>query len=83
VRKGIIYRPFNLMNATFPFKKPFHVIFCRNVMIYFDSETKTELVQKYYQHTASGGYLYIGQTESVARGLTNYHYVMPAVYHKD
>ncbi len=83
VRNKIVYRPFNLMNQDFPFKKPFHVIFCRNVMIYFDLETKTELVKKYYQHTAPGGYLYIGQTESVARGSTGYKYVMPAVYRKE
>ncbi len=82
VRNNIIFRPFNLMTPAFPFKQAFHVIFCRNVMIYFELETKTNLVKKYYQHTVPGGYLYIGQTETVARGTTGYEYIMPAVYKK-
>jgi len=40
IKSGITYRKFNLMNERFPFKKPFQVIFCRNVMIYFDTQTR-------------------------------------------
>jgi len=83
IRNKAVFRPFNLMEGVFPFRKLFHVIFCRNVMIYFEAETKLELVRKYYKHTQPGGYLYIGQTESVARGETGYRYVMPAVYAKE
>lgn len=48
LRQSIVFRPFNLLTHVFPFRKPFHVIFCRNVMIYFDWETRTELVRKFY-----------------------------------
>ena len=40
LKEEVIFRRFNLMDDVFPFKKKFHVIFCRNVMIYFDSKTK-------------------------------------------
>jgi chemotaxis protein methyltransferase CheR len=83
IRNEIIYRKFNLMEDTFPFKKKFHVIFCRNVMIYFDNKTKAELVNKFYELTEPGGYLFIGHSESLNREGASYKYVMPAVYRKE
>jgi chemotaxis protein methyltransferase CheR len=82
VRKKIFYRRHNLMDQTFPFKKQFDAIFCRNVMIYFDRETRNTLVAKYHHHTVDGGYLFIGHSETLGRGETQYRYVMPAVYRK-
>jgi len=81
VRKEILFRKFNLMNA-FPFKKQFHVIFCRNVMIYFDQPTRNELVKKLYQATAPGGYLLIGHSESIRSAECPYEYVQPAIFRK-
>lgn len=83
IRNEIIYRKFNLMDAVFPFKKKFQVIFCRNVMIYFDKETKMKLVKKFYDSTEPGGYLFIGHSESLDRSETEYKYIMPAVYRKE
>jgi chemotaxis protein methyltransferase CheR len=83
IRNEIIYRKFNLMDEVFPFKKKFHVIFCRNVMIYFDNKTKMNLVNKFYELTEPGGYLFIGHSEALNRGETRYKYVMPAVYRKE
>lgn len=83
IRDEVIFRRFNLMENQFPFKKQFHVIFCRNVMIYFDNEVKRQLVNRFYECTAPGGYLIIGQSESLNRQQTGYKYVMPAVYRKE
>lgn len=83
IRDEVIYRKFNLMDAVFPFKRKFHVIFCRNVMIYFDNKTRDELVNKYYQHLEHGGYLFIGHSESLNRDTTRFKYIMPAVYRKE
>lgn len=83
IRKEVIYRKFNLMDEVFPFKRKFHVIFCRNVMIYFDAQTKRELVNKFYDSMEYGGYLFIGHSESLNRQETRYKYVMPAVYRKE
>ena len=82
IRNEVIYRKFNLMDKTFPFKKKFHVIFCRNVMIYFDNKTKMDLVKKFYDATEPGGYLFIGHSESLNRNETEYQCIMPAVYRK-
>ena len=83
IRNDVIFRIFNLMNTVFPFKRKFHVIFCRNVMIYFDQQTKMELVNRFYEYTEPGGYLFIGHSESLNREETKYKYVMPAVYRKE
>ena len=82
IKQDVIFRIFNLMDDTFPFRQKFHVIFCRNVMIYFDQKTKKELITKFYDMTESGGYLFIGHSESISRDETRYQYVMPAVYRK-
>jgi chemotaxis protein methyltransferase CheR len=82
LRSEVIFRKFNLMETVFPFKKKFHVIFCRNVMIYFDEKTKNTLVNKYYDLLEVGGYLFIGHSESLNREETRFKYVQPAVYRK-
>ena len=83
IRNEVIYRKFNLVDSVFPFKKKFHAIFCRNVMIYFDNETKIRLVNKLYDNMEYGGYLFIGHSESLNREATRFKYVMPAVYRKE
>ncbi|RIX53686.1 protein-glutamate O-methyltransferase CheR [Paenibacillus nanensis] len=83
LKKEVIFRRFNLMNTAFPFKKKFHVIFCRNVMIYFDNETKHQLVERFYDHLMPGGYLFIGHSESIPRESTRFTYIRPAVYRKE
>jgi chemotaxis protein methyltransferase CheR len=82
IKKEVIFRKLNLITDKFEFKKPFHIIFCRNVMIYFDNKDKMELIRKFYDITAHGGYLFIGHSESIARNDSNYSYIMPAVYRK-
>jgi chemotaxis protein methyltransferase CheR len=82
LKKEITYRKFNLMEEKFPFKRLFQVIFCRNVMIYFDNDTRAKLVEKFYQFTEPGGYLFIGHSESLNYTGTAYKYIMPAVYRK-
>lgn len=83
IHREVVFRAFNLTDPVFPFKKKFHVIFCRNVMIYFDMPTKETLIQKFYDCTEPGGYLFIGHAESINREKTKYKYVMPAVYRKE
>jgi chemotaxis protein methyltransferase CheR len=80
IRKEIIFRKFNLMDKIVA-KRPYHVIFCRNVMIYFDAATKADLVERMYDVMAPGGFLFVGHTESVAKP-TRFNYVMPSVYQK-
>ena len=82
IKNEIVFRKFNLMDNIFPFKKKFHVIFCRNVMIYFDNETKIKLINKLYDIMEDGGYLFIGHSESLNKDTTRFQYIKPAIYRK-
>ena len=82
IKNEVIFRRFNLMNNEYPFRKKFHVVFCRNVLIYFDAQTKREVINKFYENTELGGYLFIGHSESLNSDGTKYKYIMPAVYRK-
>lgn len=82
LRKEVTFRRFNLMNRRFDFKRPFQVIFCRNVMIYFDAETRQALVSRYHQCLEPGGYLFIGHSETLGREQEEFQYIMPAVYRR-
>lgn len=81
IRKQVVFRIFNLMEP-FQHKKPFDIIFCRNVMIYFDQPTKNALINKFYDALAPGGYLFIGHSESVQRESSKFKYIQPSVYQK-
>jgi Methylase of chemotaxis methyl-accepting proteins len=82
IKNNVIYRKFNLMEGHYPFKKKFHVIFCRNVMIYFNNDTKVWLINRFYDILEPGGYLFIGHSEFIAKNETELKYIMPAVYRK-
>lgn len=82
IKKNITYRKFNLMEKILPFKKKFQVIFCRNVMIYFDDPTREKLIKKFYDASEKGSYLFIGHAETLNNIETEYEYVMPAIYYK-
>lgn len=80
LRNQITFKQFNLMNPISN-QKAYDLISCRNVMIYFDQDTKNALVERFYDVTRDGGYLFIGHAESVGRD-TRYTYVKPAVYRR-
>jgi len=64
VQSLIAFRRLNLMDA-WPFQGLFDAIFCRNVMIYFDTQTKTDLVDRFKKQLKPGSWLYIGHSESL------------------
>ena len=83
IKNEVIFRKFNLMEPKFPFKRKLHAIFCRNVMIYFDTATRNELINKFYDSLEYGGYLFIGHSETINRDETKFKYIKPAVYRKE
>ena len=82
LRRLITFSRFNLMSPTFPFKYGFDIVFCRNVMIYFDRQTQATLVNKIARHIQPGGYLMIGHSESLNAIQHPFQYVEPTVYRK-
>ncbi|MBL8027787.1 MAG: protein-glutamate O-methyltransferase [Fibrobacteres bacterium] len=83
VKKYLVFKRINLMDNEFPFRNPLDVIFCRNVMIYFDKSTQQTLVQKFHNHLKPGGYLFLGHSEGLTGVKHKFSYVQPSVYRKD
>lgn len=77
----IRYRHFNLMEP-FPFRKGFDMIFCRNVMIYFDLETQQSLITKFYNALPSGGLFFIGHSESLINKRHHFRHLGPSLYQR-
>ena len=80
IRKNVIFRPFNLMDPI-RFRLKFDVIFCRNVMIYFNQATRDALVRRFYDAMYPGGYFFISHSESLNQNPL-FQAVAPAVYRK-
>jgi Methylase of chemotaxis methyl-accepting proteins len=82
IRDEVVFRKHNLAAAPFEFKKKFHIIFCRNVMMYFDENGRKQLVNRFYDVLEDGGYLFISTTEMIEKEASPFTYVQPAVYQK-
>ncbi|HLK19423.1 MAG TPA: protein-glutamate O-methyltransferase CheR [Bryobacteraceae bacterium] len=82
VMSHISFERLNLIQP-FPHKKHFHVIFCRNVMMYFDKPTQEDIVQRMSACLESGGYLFVGHSESLTGVEHELKYVRPATYRKE
>jgi len=80
VKNNVIFQPFNLMEPI-RFRRKFDVIFCRNVMIYFDQPTKDALVNRFYDATLPGGYLLISYSENLSQN-TPYRRLATATFQK-
>lgn len=82
IKKEVVFREFNLMGGFQQFKRRFHIIFCRNVMIYFDTPTKASLLKKIFDVLEPGGYLFIGMSETLSGIFEGFEQVSPSIYRK-
>lgn len=80
IKQNVIFKQFNLMDPIH-FKRKFDVIFCRNVMIYFDQQTKSELARRMFDATVPGGYLIISKAENLPPD-TPYARVATSIFQK-
>jgi chemotaxis protein methyltransferase CheR len=81
VRNMIHFAKLNLMEQ-WPMAGPFDIIYCRNVMIYFDKQTQEQLVKRFWSLLRNDGYLFVGHSESLTFLAHDYRYIKPAVYRK-
>jgi chemotaxis protein methyltransferase CheR len=81
IKDMIEFKRFNLMHK-FPSTSHFDIIFCRNVMIYFDKKTQNALINKFYDSLKSGGYFFVGHSESLTGLNHHFSYIDPSIYQK-
>ena len=69
------------LNTTLPDVGKFHVIFLRNVMIYFDNDTKRKVVARMVEKLHPGGYFIVGHSESLNGINETLKMIKPTIYH--
>jgi chemotaxis protein methyltransferase CheR len=82
LRKRIIFYRLNLMDEVFDIKEKFEIIFCRNVIIYFDRNNQYKLLKKFYNHLVPGGYLFLGHSETITGLDIPFYSVAPTIYRR-
>jgi chemotaxis protein methyltransferase CheR len=82
IRKKVLFRYLNLMDYDFKLQDTMDIIFCRNVIIYFDKQTQHELIVKLCRHLGEDGYLFMGHSEVLDCHDLPLESVAPAVYKK-
>jgi len=65
LRERVRFRRLNFMEPDFGLREPVEVIFCRNVLIYFDRPTQQRLLNRFRRHLIPGGYIFLGHSESL------------------
>jgi chemotaxis protein methyltransferase CheR len=65
LRSKVGFARMNLMDEKYPVGDPMHIIFCRNVLIYFDKQTQSGVLNRLCACLAKGGYMFIGHSESI------------------
>jgi chemotaxis protein methyltransferase CheR len=81
LQKIVDFRQLNLMEP-WPMEKPFDIIFCRNVTIYFDKTTQRELFNRFADILVDGGWLFIGHSESLFRVCDRFYPMGQTIYRK-
>lgn len=82
LRDALVFKRLNLSKPPFPMTGPLDVVFCRNVMIYFDNKVRQRLVSEIERLLRPDGLLLIGHTETLTSLNTNFIAVKPSVYRK-
>lgn len=82
IRAKLLFHQLNLLGPQIPRESVFDLIFCRNVMIYFDKPTQEELIQRLYAALKPGAYLMVGHSESLSGIHHQMRVVRPAIYQR-
>lgn len=83
LRERIRFRRLNFMEGDFGMREPLDIVFCRNVIIYFDRPTQERLINRINSHMIPGGYLFMGHSETLNGMKVPLVSVAPTVYRKE
>ncbi len=82
LQEMIEFRRINLNDSAYPIDGAFQLIFCRNVLIYFDRQTKSAVIDRLSRHLAPGGLLFLGHAETILAGEHGLQHIGPAAYQR-
>jgi chemotaxis protein methyltransferase CheR len=82
LRERVRFRRLNFMEGDFGMREPLDIVFCRNVIIYFDRPTQERLIDRISRHMIPGGYLFMGHSETLNGMHVSFESVAPTVYRK-
>ena len=83
LRNMVVFRKVNLLADSFRFRTPIDIIFCRNVVIYFDEDGKRLLVEKFHDVLREGGYIFVGHSESLLLQRERFQFVESTIYRRN
>lgn len=82
VARLVTFARLNLAHPPYPMHGPFDIIFCRNVMIYFDDEVRRRVLQECWRLLRDDGYLVVGHAESLSGLISSFKALEPSIYTK-
>ncbi len=82
LQNNITLKYLNLINSRYDVDEKFHVIFCRNVLIYFDRATQERVINNLCEHLVPGGYFFIGHSESLSGMNVPLKHIKPTIFQK-
>jgi chemotaxis protein methyltransferase CheR len=83
LRRKVAFGRLNLIEPAYPLDEPVHLIFCRNVLIYFDKKTQEQVVSRLCEQLLPGGYLFLGHSESITGFRHDLTQVAGTVFRRD
>jgi len=80
LRKKVVFQRLNFMDNYYNIDKKFDAVFCRNVLIYFDKETQERVIGRQLNHLKSGGYYFLGHSESIMNMKLPLNQIRPTIF---
>jgi chemotaxis protein methyltransferase CheR len=81
-RKLIVFKRLNLLDPEYPMRGKMNIIFCRNVVIYFDKPTQKTLFERMYDYLEDDGYLFVGHSENLSGITMKFQHIGKTIYRK-
>ncbi len=82
LRNRVRFRRLNFIDEDFSMREKMDIIFCRNVIIYFDKATQEKVINRFYTHLSDGGFMFLGHSETLNGMSHPFKQIVPTIYRK-